>query len=259
MIFKRFLFVLLASVITTVYCVALPDRPVPPRLVNDFTGTLAAGDAEFLEQKLRALNDSTSVEVAVVFVSDLEGYDVADYATRLGHQWGVGKKDTDNGIVVLVNPKTASGGGKVNISTGYGIESIVPDAIANRIIDLEMIPRFKQNDYAGGVNAAVDVLAGLVSGKFNAEAYAKGEDINILRILPLAIVLILVLVVGSRKRKNARIYSGGKDIPLWMLMAMMGGSSRSGSGSFGGFSSGGGSFGGFGGGGFGGGGASGSW
>lgn len=237
---------------------AIPQRPSPPRLVNDFTGTLSQAEQQYFEQKLRALNDTTSVQIVVVFVDDLEGYDVADYATRLGHSWGVGQGATDNGMVILVKPKKGNSPGKVNIATGYGIESLVPDAVANRIIDQEMIPRFKVNDYAGGVNAGIDILTGLVSGQFTAEAYAKGGELRLLHLLPLALIILFFVIASGRKRKSG-IYSGGKDIPFWLLLSMMGSSSRSGGGSFGNFSSGSGGFGGFGGGGFGGGGASGSW
>lgn len=259
MILTRYLsLTILFAVLFSSFVDAIPPRPNPPRLVNDFTGTLSQAEQQYLEQKLRALNDTTSVQIVVVFVADLDGYDVADYATRLGHNWGIGQKNSDNGIVLLVKPKQASSPGKVNIATGYGIEGLVPDAIANRIIDQEIIPRFKVNDYAGGVNAGIDILTGLVSGQFTAEGYAKGGELKLFHLLPLAFI-ILIFVVASGRKKKSGIYSGGKDIPFWLLLSMMGSSSRSGSGSFGSFSSGSGGFGGFGGGGFGGGGASGSW
>ena len=233
----------------------LPSPPNPPRLVNDYTGTLTAHQVNVLEHKLVAYNDSTSTQILVLLVDDLQGYSVEQYATEIGHSWGVGQKGKNNGAVILVKPKKGSERGQVNINTGYGIEEYVTDATAKRIIEKEMIPSFKEDDYYTGIDNAVNVIMDLCSGKFTQDEYTNGgEGIPIWLILIFMIALILIF----RSSNGNQNYSGGGTRTIWIPMGGGFGSSGGfggGGGSFGG----GGGFGGFGGGGFGGGGASGSW
>lgn len=233
----------------------LPSPPYPPRLVNDYTGTLTAQQINVLERKLVAYNDSTSTQILVLLVDDLQGYSVEQYATEIGHSWGVGQKGKNNGAVILVKPKKGSEKGQVNISPGYGMEEFVTDATAKRIIEKEMIPAFKENDYYTGIDNAVNVIMDLCSGKFTQDEYVnRGEGIPIWLILIFMIALFLIF----RSSNGNQNYSGGGTRTIWIPMGGGFGSSGGfggGGGSFGG----GGGFGGFGGGGFGGGGASGSW
>ena len=233
----------------------LPSPPNPPRLVNDYTGTLSSSQISTLEHKLVAYNDSTSTQILVLLVDDLQGYSVEQYATEIGHSWGVGQKGKNNGAVILVKPKKGSEKGQVNISPGYGMEEFVTDATAKRIIEKEMIPSFKEDDYYTGIDNAVNVIMDLCSGKFTQDEYTNGgEGIPIWLILIFMIALILIF----RSSNGNQNYSGGGTRTIWIPMGGGFGSSGGfggGGGSFGG----GGGFGGFGGGGFGGGGASGSW
>ncbi len=229
----------------------LPSPPNPPRLVNDYTGILTAHQVSVLEHKLVAYNDSTSTQFLVLLVDDLQGYSVEQYATEIGHSWGVGQQGKNNGAVILVKPKKGSESGKVTIITGYGIEQYVTDATAKRIIEREMIPAFKENDYYTGIDNAVNVMMDLCSGKFTQDEYTDDEGIPAWLLILLFIAFIIVLSKFSNS--NGQSYSGGGTRTIWIPM---GGGGFSGGG-FGGGSSGG--FGGFGGGGFGGGGASGSW
>ena len=234
----------------------LPSPPNPPRLVNDYTGTLSAHQIDVLERKLVAYNDSTSTQILVLIVDDLQGYSVEQYATEIGHNWGVGQKGKNNGAVILVKPKKGSERGQVDINTGYGIEEFVTDATAKRIIEKEMIPAFKENDYYTGIDNAVNVIMDLCSGKFTQDEYTHGKPIPFWLILIFIIALILIF----RSSNGNQNYSGGGTRTIWIPMGGFGGGGFGGSGGFGGgVSFGGGGFGGFGGGGFGGGGASGSW
>jgi len=95
----------------------IPEKPFPPRLVNDFASILEPQEIDALEQKLVAYNDSTSTQIAVVTVTGLNGYDIADYANRLAEKWGIGTAGNDNGVIILVKPKMSeSDRGEVNIS-----------------------------------------------------------------------------------------------------------------------------------------------
>lgn len=267
--YLHILFIVLLLAVSQLLAQDIPDRPSPPRLVNDLAGLLDQQQANYLERKLVAFNDTNSTQIAILIVNDLLGYDVADYAQRVAQKWGVGQKKYDNGAIIVLKPKMGSERGEVNIDVGYGLEPIIPDITAKRIIENEMIPRFRNDDYFGGLDAATDVMISLAAGQFSADEYKKRTDGGggLSGFLVPIIILIIVISIVNRNRSNSSTMGGKKSsVPFWtalMLGSMMGGSHggswgkfNSGSGSFGG---GGGGFGGFGGGSFGGGGASGSW
>ena len=244
----------------------IPDRPVPPRLVNDFAGILSEREVSALEGKLVSFNDSTSTQIAIVTVPSLNGYDVIDYAQRLGEKWGIGQRELNNGILILVKPKTADSGGKVTIVQGYGLEGAIPDITNAQIIDYEMLPAFRENDYFGGLNAAANTLMSLARGEFSASEYGNKAKKSSEKGMPLGviifIIIVVILVLSGKSRGSNNRHIGSGNLPMWLLLSMLG-SGGSHKGSWGGFSGGsgggGGGFGGFGGGSFGGGGASGSW
>jgi len=240
-----------------------PDKPYPPRLVNDYTGFLSNDELERLEQKLANFDRETSTQIAVVIIEDLKGYDKADYAVKLSRKWGIGHEGKNNGILILIKPKTAASKGEVFIAPGYGLEGVVPDAIAKRIVENELLPSFRSGNYYGGIDKAVNTLMDLTRGEYSAEEYAQQtKNVNPGMIVYVLFFVFIVLFSIIGRARRARQYSVGHNIPFWMALMMMSGSRNSHRGSFGNFSSGGGSFGGFGGfggGSFGGGGAGGSW
>lgn len=252
--YNLLLVLLLVLIFGTGLQAQLPSPSNPPRLVNDYTGTLSASQINTLEHKLVAYNDSTSTQILVLLVDDLQGYSIEQYATEIGHSWGVGQKDKGNGVVILVKPKKGSERGEVNISTGYGMEQYVTDATGKNILEKEMIPAFKEGDYYTGIDNAVNVIMALCSGKFTQDEYNDGEGIpGWLTLLFIIAVIIIFIKFSSGSGQN---YSGGGSRTIWIPMGGGFGGDFGGGGG-GGFSGGG--FGGFGGGGFGGGGASGSW
>jgi len=240
----------------------LIPRPDPPRLVNDFAGVLSSSELQALESKLVAFNDSTSNQFAVVIVSDLQGYDKSEFAYKVAKDWGVGQSDFNNGLLVLVKTKTDESLGQIFIATGYGLEGAIPDIACADIIDREIIPHLRENDYYGGLNAGTDVLMSLASGEYNYDTYAGGGSSGSFPAVIFIIIIIAVIIMASAGNSNNKHIkkSGTSNLPLWLLLSMMGGGKSHG-GSWGGFSGGssGGGFGGFGGGSFGGGGAGGSW
>jgi uncharacterized protein len=267
---KRSLYLLLISVLLSsiafdkAFSQNIPDRPVPPRLVSDFAKMLTQQEVSMLEQKLVSFNDSTSTQIVIVTVPSLEGYDKADYAQQLGEKWGVGQKGRNNGVVILVKPKTGNSDGQVQITTGYGVEGAIPDILSAQIIDREILPAFRNGDYYGGLDKATSTMMSLARGEFSAAEYAqkKGKSSGKRTPLGLIILIVFIIILISRRSgggNNKHLSTGG--LPFWVLMGMMNSGSRH-SGSWGGFSGGGGGgggFGGFGGGSFGGGGAGGSW
>ncbi|AHW59253.1 TPM domain-containing protein [Draconibacterium orientale] len=262
---KKSIILLIALIVSATSILAqIPERPQPERLVNDFAHVLSDGEKQNMESALAQFARKTSTQIVVVTVPDLEGYDRADYAQRLGENWGVGQKGNDNGLVVVVKPKTGNSRGEVFIATGYGLEGVLPDAILNTtIVNEEMIPRFKQNDYYGGLAAGLNVIMDITRGEYTAANYQEKVNAGGSAGIPFVIIFFVLLITLFGKSRRGRFYSPGRSLPFWLAMGMLSGSQRS-SGSFGNFSSGsgsfgGGGFGGFGGGSFGGGGAGGSW
>ncbi|MBZ0244093.1 MAG: TPM domain-containing protein [Bacteroidales bacterium] len=241
----------------------IPAQPKPPRLVNDFSNTLSADEQMQLERKLVNYNDTTSTQILVVLVSDLAGYDEADFAFRLGEQWGVGQKGSNNGVVILVKPKTDRERGKAFIASGYGLEGVIPDALAKRVVEQEMIPAFKNDDYFEGLWLGTDAIIGLASGLYAADRYDQSQGAA--WFIPILVLVIVFFMMRAGRSAN-HINSKGSNLPFWTALFLASQSGRSHSGSWrnfsggsGGFGGGGSGFGGFGGGSFGGGGAGGSW
>lgn len=235
----------------------IPAKPNPPRLVNDFAKQLNPTEVSALEQKLVAYSDSTSSQIAIVVVPTTGEYPIADYALKLGREWGVGGKGKNNGIVIL----WASTDRKIYISTGYGMEGAIPDAIAKRIITQVITPEFKNGMYYKGLDKGIDVIFKYATGEYKADPKEQedgGGGISPLLIFILIFVVILIIISRNKGGGGGGggYRSAGAGPIFWPTTYSSGGSSGWG-GSFGGGDSGG--FGGFGGGSFGGGGAGGDY
>lgn len=236
------------------------------RLVNDYATLLSSDQAIQLEKKLVDFNKETSNQLVVIITNELCQFEPMEYATNIGHEWGVGQGEFDNGIVLLVSPELR----KTFIAVGYGLEGAIPDAIAKRIVNQELLPHFRNDDYFAGIDAATNVLIQLARGEINAADYNenKGDDPAAVIIIFIIIVLLFIFVGPVA---SAYKYSNVNNVAFWTALMLIFSSRNSHSGMFGNFSSGrgsfggggfgggGGGFGGFGGGGFGGGGAGGSW
>ncbi len=218
--------------------------------VYDYAGLLSPEQCRALEQKISKYYDSTSTQIVIATIPKVND-DISLYATEWAHKWGIGQKDKENGVFLLVSKDDR----KVTIRTGYGVEHLLTDALSRRIIEEKIIPYFRKGDYYGGLNAGVDSIIKVLQGEFKAEPKKKeSEGIPVFLII---FIIIILLIIFSSKGDNSgggswRSSGGGP------IIFSSGGKSSWGGGSFGGFG-GGGFSGGFGGGGFGGGGATGSW
>jgi len=239
----------------------IPATPNPPKLVNDFIDVLTASQEEALERKLVAYDDSTSNQFVVITIGDIGDYDIGDFATALGRKWGVGGKEFNNGLILVILIDKERNQRKVWIATGYGLEGAIPDITAKTIIENDIIPNFKANDIYRGLDEGTDDLMRAAAGEYKAPAgYSdrgrKGKGGG--SVLGAIIMFIIIMIIISRINRGGggmmsrRGWSNSVP-PIWF-----GGGGGS-SGGWGGGSSGGGGFGGFGGGSFGGGGAGGSW
>ncbi|MEN0054973.1 MAG: TPM domain-containing protein [Mucilaginibacter sp.] len=259
--------ILFFSLLLSTFAVLAQDFPErSTTLVTDYTNTLSADDKQKLETKLVAFNDSTSTQVAVVILKSVGSYDINAYGVALLRKWGIGQKDKNNGILVLV----ALGDRKVSIQTGYGAEGSLPDIITQEIIQNDIKPRFRQGDYFGGLDAATSSIIKYTKGEYKADkkqskAVKGGGSAMILIIIVIVILIIIFRNRGGGGGGRQIIGGRGAASPFWWFLAgnMLGGGGRSSGSDWGGFSGGGGSsgggFGGFGGGSGGGGGSSGSW
>ena len=225
------------------------DLPTPIGYLSDYAGVIDGGRAQQIESACASIEQSSGVEIAVVTIDSLGNANIEDEALRYLSGWGVGQQGKDNGVVLLVAYKDR----EVRIEVGYGMEGDLPDGLAGEIIRYDIIPRFKQGDYGGGLLAAVYKIGKIAGGEVVTYPKSRRGKSSIGHFVYLIFILFFVIssIFGRRRR-------GGGLGALWLLTGYgLGSSSRSGfsGGSSGGFSS----FGGFGGGTGGGGGASGSW
>ena len=248
----------------------IPDAPRPARLCNDLSGTLQPHQIQELEQSLVAFDRETSVQICLVVVADLGGLEVSDYATRLFEKWGIGRGKQDDGLLLLLALEER----KIRIEPGYGLESVVTDALSRRIIEQNIVPALRQEGVCAGLKAGSEALMSLVRGDYQdqtARTAPENEDSvggsTVFWIL-LAVFFLIILGRGGgrggggRRRVIGRNGTDDMSGPLWFPgggFGWGGGGIGWGGGGWGGGGLGGGGFGGFGGGMSGGGGASGSW
>jgi uncharacterized protein len=236
----------------------VPRKPPAFYAVADYTQTLTEEQKETLNQKLVHYKDSTSTEIAVVIIPTLDGYPEEEVALRILRDWGVGTKDKNNGIVILV----AKDDRKIRIEVGYGLEGSVPDITAKTIIDNAIVPAFKEGNYYRGLDKAIDDIIKAAAGEYKAPpgSSKRKKGIGAGAIFFFIILMIILSSIGGRKGGGGGMMSrrGYRDLGAgWILGSILGSGARGGGWSGGG--GGGGGFGGFGGGSGGGGGASGSW
>lgn len=237
----------------------IPDKPQPERLVNDLAGIFTPYQIDSLERELVAFDDSTSNQITVVTVSDLEDYTVAEYALRLGNKWGVGS-NRNNGVIVLLKPRGTDGYVDVTIQVGRGLEGAIPDAYASRIIRNVMGPYLRQDIYFKPIALACEQLQALAAGEISEPRDYDEDDGFAIFMAAMTILLIIIVVIAIVEDQNKRggggsHYGGGRGPTVIIGRGNDFGGFSGGGFSGGGFSGGG--FGGFGGGSFGGGGASG--
>ena len=250
--------ILLSIVVLFASMFALASIPQKTnRLVNDYASLFTEEQRSYLEYNLVAFDDSTSNQILIITTPSLDGYDISNYAFEIGEKWGVGRAEHNNGLVIVIKPKNQTQG-RAFIATGYGLEGILPDAVCKEIVDLEMIPHFKKNDYYGGVVAALNIIMPVAAGEYSyQEARDDTSGVIALVITLLVVVVFVVLAFGGNSSKGNNISGGSSGIDPFTAIWLGSMAGRSHGGSFCNFSGGG--FGGFGGGSFGGGGAGGSW
>ena len=248
----------------------IPEKPELQTSVYDYINLLSASQKNTLEEKLIKYSDTTSTQIVLATIASTQGENIMYLGTQWAHKWGIGQEKEDNGVFILL----ARDDRKIAINTGYGVEHLLTDAMSRRIIERDIIPYFKQNDYYGGLNRGTDAIFEVLQGEYEGTRQTKESgSVPVGLIIFLFFVFIIFLIAITKNRRGGK---GGKQFKndgntqdiieaIILSKAGRGGYKRSSGGfggfggSGGGFSSGGGFGGGFGGGGFGGGGASGGW
>lgn len=285
-IWPRVLLALFALPALLAPALANADVAVPPLTarVTDLTATLSSQQKAALEETLRAFEARKGSQVAVLLVPTTQPEAVEQYSIRVFDQWKLGRKGIDDGVLLVV----AKNDRKLRIEVGYGLEGVLNDATAKRIVEEDIVPRFKQGDFSGGINAGIERIIKVIDGEPLPPPKSRQlQDINIDLETLLIFGFVFVVVVGSILRAIfGRFFGAGiigtiAGFAAWtmagtlligiivaiiaFIFSLLGGT-RGGWGGYsgGGWSSGGGGFGGGGGfsgggGGGGGGGASGGW
>jgi len=245
----------------------IPEKPAIETSVYDYINLLSNSEKTNLEQKLIRYSDSTSTQIVVAIINSTQGENISYLGARWGEKWGIGQENEDNGILIIL----ARDDRRIAINTGYGVEHLLTDAMSRRIIERDIIPYFKQNDYPGGLNRGVEAIFEVMNGEYQGTRQSNSTDfpIGLLIFLFLVFIFIVFIIAISTGRKgggkNGCRRTDGTSILDVIILSNMGrgsyskSSSSGGGWSSGGSSSSGGFGGGFGGGSFGGGGASGGW
>jgi len=226
------------------------DIPAKPAArVNDYAGALDPASKAAIERKLAEFERESSSQVVVVVVPSLDGQAIEDVAVRVVETWGLGQKDKNNGVLLLVSMADR----RARIEVGYGLEDRLTDALSRRILEDRLFPAFRKGDRAGGIAATCDGIIAATRGAYVAPPRKRNNAPLLSVLVPLAILIIFILIglqggSGMTGRGRRRTYRSG---PVFWGGGGGGGFGGGGGGGFGGFSGGGGMSGG--------GGASGSW
>lgn len=225
---------------------AAPEFPELTGRVVDNADLLTPAQEQTLDRHLAEAEAKTSNQLVVVTLADLQGYAISDYGYQLGRAWGIGQKGRDNGVLLIVAPAQR----QVRIEVGYGLEGALTDALSSIIIQNEILPAFRNGDYAAGIGHGVNSILAAIAGEYKATPKERQASRGGALLYLIGLVVATFLLGfgglgggGGRRRRGAGL--------MFLPLAM--GGFGGGGGGFGG-----GGFGG-GGGGFGGGGASGGW
>lgn len=242
---------LLCAIAVTATHAAEVIPPKPDRYFNDYAGVVSKSAAPRFNEELAQFERETSDQVVVAIFPKMQSdSDIADYTQRVAQAWGVGQKQQRNGVVLFVFVQDR----KMFIQVGYGLEGALPDATAFDITEYKIKPRFRANDYEGGLAVGIESIFAAIRGEYTGSGKTvqeRGAETKSGTGLLLFIIFIIVLIVISRiaRRLGGYGYSSRRGGPIFLPFGGGGWSSGGGGGGgFSGFSGGGGSFGGGGGG-----------
>jgi len=208
----------------TIFTLALAlDVPPLRGRINDYAGLIPAERARALEERLARFEADTGHQIAVLTIPSLKGDSLEDFSIRVAESWKIGKKGFDNGVILLI----ARDDRKLRIEVGYGLEGVMPDAIASRIIREIITPRFRSGDYAGGIEAGVDAILKVTQGEKLPERTrpaggpAASQGASMMTIL--LITAMVALFIGMTRRRILGGAVGGAASGLATTLLGLGG------------------------------------
>lgn len=212
------------------FCGSAPAQqlvPVPPLSspVTDVTGTLTPDQVASLEAKLRAFEQSKGSQVAVLIVRTTQPEVIEQYAIRVVDAWKLGRRNVDDGAILIV----ALDDRKLRIEVGYGLEGALPDAIANRIIDVDVVPQFRRGDFYGGIATGLDRMMRVIEGEPLPEPEISSPAQGVPGLFSLLPFLFIFALVGGQifrrlfGRVGGALTTGGLvGFLTWMLIGILG-------------------------------------
>ncbi len=265
------------------------ELPQNDGYVTDSAGILTQEQRDTLDLDLKAYDQTTSNQLAVLTVQSLSGSDIGEVALDAMRTWGVGQQDKNNGALILVVYQEH----KIWIATGYGLEGALPDLVVKGIVETDMVPAFRDGEYFEGIQAALESMKKHIGGEYTADRYEESDNLGVIPWLLFFVFIFFNFIAAALAHSKSwwaggifggvfgiiltAIFSWWLSIPVLVALGLFfdyivsknshlfkgkggrGGRGGFGGGGFGGGSSGGGGFGGFGGGSSGGGGAGGGW
>ena len=248
----------LASLLFAALATSVPAAPLLPAAPDDYVlddaGVLSHAQRSLLAHDLRQFERETSNQLVVaVFPKVPDDYAMEDFTQRVAEEWGAGGKDRENGMVLFVFPESR----QLRVEVGYGLEGAVPDAMANRIINEEIIPSFRAGDLGAGIVKGADALMAAARGEYEgtgqtrAEGKQGGDAPGAGLVFWILLIIVLIMVMQRSHGRGGTVYTPRGRRDVFFPGGGFGGGGFGGGGGGGGFSGGGG--------GFGGGGASGRW
>lgn len=160
----------LAIVVLTSALAMNAEIPPQPKnaneLVYDYAHVIDSANLAVINDSLKNLYIYNKTQVVVLTVESLDGMEIEDYCQEVFQKWGIGDKKLNNGVLIVVKPKTETSGGKVRIHTGYGAEGALPDLLCKMIQTDSMIPAFKENNYGLAIKKAVNLITPSMKGEY---------------------------------------------------------------------------------------------
>jgi uncharacterized protein len=205
---------ILCICLTVVFGQNIPEKPSPMRLVNDFSQILSVNEQAALEQTLIRYNDSITTQLAIVTLPSLGKMEIAPFGLELFRKWGIGTKELNNGVLILVC--TDSKNRQVNITTGYGMEGVLPDMICRRILDEHLVPNLQKGTYYQGFVETVERIKQQAKGEYKPKKFTKKQPKEIKpltlgdKFIIFGFILFYIFCVYVKISSGRRIGGGGK-------------------------------------------------
>jgi uncharacterized protein len=208
--------------------VAAADVAIPPLKshVTDLTGTLSPPEKAQLEQKLADLEARKGSQVAVLILPSTQPETIEQYSMRVAEAWKLGRKGVDDGALLVVAKQDRT----VRVEVGYGLEGVLPDAIAKRIVEETIIPKFRQGDFAAGINAGTDQITGVIEGEAlpPPKARSGGAPAETGGFLDNLIFIFIILLIAGKVLQSlfgrfigATIMGASAGFLGWLLFSSM--------------------------------------